>query len=96
MKLRAKGDSQCFRIEIGWIQQRWSLSGLPVVYPAGSWVSNRIRISKNCFRMGTGYASGYPKRFYRYFKDSDVWKKLHIAQSFIYYFQKHLFHLPCH
>ena len=30
-------------------------------------------------RKGTGY--GYPKRFFRYFDDSDFWKKLHIAQS---------------
>ena len=27
----------------------------------------------------------YPNRFYRCFEDSDFWKKLHIAQSFIYY-----------
>jgi len=46
--------------------------------------------------MGTGYGSGYPKRFYRYLEDSDFWKKLHIAQSFIYYFQKLLFSLLCH
>jgi len=46
--------------------------------------------------MGTGYASGYPKRFYRYFEVSDFWKNLRIAQSFVYYFQKHLFSLLCH
>jgi len=28
-------------------------------------------------------------RFYQYFEDSDFWKKLHITQSFIYYFHKH-------
>jgi len=44
--------------------------------------------------METG--PGYPKRFQRYFEDLDFWKKLHIAQSFIYYFQKHLFSLLCH
>ena len=38
----------------------------------------------------------YPKRFYQYFEDSDFWKKLHIAQSFIYYLQKHLFSLLHH
>jgi len=43
------------------------------------WVCNRIRISKNCFQTGTGNGSGYLKRFYRYFEDSDFWKKLHIA-----------------
>jgi len=37
--------------------------------------------------MGTGY----PKRFYQYFEDSEFWKKLHIAQSFIYYLKKHFF-----
>jgi len=26
----------------------------------------------------------------------DFWKKLHIAQSFIYYLQKHLFSVLCH
>ena len=44
-------------------------------------ICNRIRISKYCFQTGTG--SGYPKRFYRFFEDSEVWKKLHIAHSFI-------------
>jgi len=27
--------------------------------------------------MGTGYGSGYPKRFYRYFEDSDLEKVAH-------------------
>ena len=45
---------------------------------------------------GTGYGTGYPKRFYRYFEDSQLWKKLHIAQLFIYYLQEHLFSLLCH
>jgi len=49
---------------------------------------------KNCYQTGTG--CGYPKRFYRYFEDSDFWKKLHFAQSFIYYLQKHIFSLLCH
>jgi len=77
-------------------ERRRSLSGLLVGYPAGWWVCNRIRISKNCFQTGTGYGSGYPKRFYWYFKDSDFWKKAHIAQSFIHYLQKHLFSLLRH
>jgi len=59
-------------------------------------VCNRIRISKNCFQTGTEYGSWYPKRFYRYFEDSDFWKQLHIAQSLIYYLQKHLFSFLCH
>jgi len=46
--------------------------------------------------MATGYGSGYLKRFYRYFENSDFWKKLDIAQLLIYYFQKHLFSLLCH
>jgi len=62
----------------------------------GQGVCNRIRISKNWFQTGTGYGSIYPKRFYRHIEDSDVWKKLHIAQSLIYYLQKHLFRLLCH
>jgi len=57
---------------------------------------NRIRISKHCFQTGTGFGPGYPKRFYEYFEDSDFSKKLHIAQSFIYYLQKHLFSLLRH
>jgi len=61
---------------------------LPVGYPEGWWVCNRIQISKNCFQTGTGYGSGYPKHFYRYFEDSDFWKKLHIAKSFIFCLQK--------
>jgi len=48
-------------------------------------------MSKNCFQTGTGYGSGYPNRFYQYFDDSDFWKRLHIAQSLIYYLQMHLF-----
>jgi len=28
--------------------------------------------------------------------DSDLWKKLHTAQSLIYYLQKHIFSLLCH
>ena len=44
--------------------------------------------------METG--PGYPKRFQRYFEDLDFWKKLHIAQSFISYLQKHLFSLLRH
>jgi len=65
------------------------------------WISGRI-VSlqpdtdiQNCFQTGTGYGSGYPKRFYRYFEISDFWKKLHIAQSFIHYLQKHIFRLLC-
>ena len=38
----------------------------------------------------------YPKHFYQYFEDLDFWKKLHIAQSFLYYLQKHLFSLLRH
>jgi len=34
--------------------------------------------------------------FYRHFESSDFWKKLHIAQSFFHYLQKHLFSLLCH
>jgi len=55
------------------------------------WISGRIvslqriQISKNYFQTGTGYGSGYPKRFCRYVEDSEFWKKLHIAQSFIYF-----------
>ena len=37
-----------------------------------------------------------PKSLQRYFENSDFWKKLRIAQSFIYYFQKQLFSLLCH
>ena len=55
-----------------------------------------LRISKNCFQTVTGYGSGYPKRFYRYSEDSDFWKKLHIAESFINFLQKHLFSFLCH
>ena len=44
----------------------------------------------------TGYGSGYPKRFYQYFEDSDFCKKVDIAQSFIYYLQRHLFSLLHH
>ena len=51
---------------------------------------------QNCLQTGTGYGSGYPKRIYQYFGDSDFWKKLHIAQSFIYYLQKHLLSLLRH
>jgi len=40
--------------------------------------------------------SGYRKRFYRYFENSDYWKKLHIAPPFIYYLQKHLSSLLCY
>jgi len=62
------------------------------------WISGRIMSLQpdihNCFQTGTGY--GYPKRFNRYFEDSDFWKKLHIAQIFIHYFQKHLFSRLCH
>jgi len=46
--------------------------------------------------METGYGPGYPKRLYRYFEDSDFWKKLRIAQSFIHYFQKDFFSFLCH
>jgi len=66
------------------------------------WISDRIaslhriRISKNYFQMGTGYGSGYPKRFYQCFEDSGFWKKLHIARSIIHYLQKHLFSLLWH
>ena len=38
----------------------------------------------------------YPKIFSRYFEDSDSWKKLHNAQSFIQYLRKHLLYLLCH
>jgi len=49
---------------------------------------------KNCFQTDSVY--GYPKRFYRFFEDSDFWKKLNMAQSFIHYLQKHFFSLLCH
>ena len=55
-----------------------------------------MRIFKNCFQTVTGYGCAYPQPFYQYFEDSEIWKKLHIAQSFIYYLQKHLFSLLCH
>jgi len=45
--------------------------------------------------VGTGYGSGYPKRFYRYFEDSDFWKKLHIAQLFIQYIFRSIFSAFC-
>ena len=73
-----------------------------IIIRFAGWISgrivscNRIQISKTCFQTGTGHGTGYPKRFYRYFEDSDFWKKLHIAQSLIYYLQKHLFSLLCH
>jgi len=51
---------------------------------------------KNCFQTGTGYRPGYPKRFDQYFEDSDFLKKVHIAQSIIYYLQKHLLSLLRH
>jgi len=68
------------------------------------WISGRIvslqpdKDIQNCFQTGTGYGSGYPKRFYQYFEDSDFWKKMHIhiEQSFIYYLQKHVFSLLRH
>ena len=59
--------------------------------------------------FATGY--GYPKTAFKRepdmdanirnafidnFEDSDFWKKLHIAQSFIHYLQKNLFSLVCH
>jgi len=60
--------------------------------------------------FATGY--GYPKTAFKREPDTDkdirnvflsicrgfrpFWKKLHIAQSFIYYIQKHLFSLLCH
>jgi len=55
--------------------------------------------------FATGY--GYPKTAFEqkpdtdirnaFFDDSDFWKKLHITQSYIfYYLQKHLFSLLCH
>ena len=50
------------------------------------WISSRIvslqpdtdiqKLLSNVY----GYGSGYPKRFHRYFEDSDFYKKLHIAQ----------------
>jgi len=52
------------------------------------------RYPKTAF-TGTGQEPGYPKHFYRYFEVLDFWKKLHIAQSFIYYLQKHLFSFLC-
>jgi len=56
----------------------------------------------------TGY--GYPKSAFKWEPDTDpdirnafidisriqTWKKLRIAQSFVYYFQMHLFSLLCH
>ena len=49
------------------------------------WISGRI-VSlqpdtdiQNGYQTGTGYGAGYPKRFFRYFEDSDFWKKLHVA-----------------
>ena len=55
------------------------------------WISGRI-VSlqpethiQNCLRRGTGYESGYPKRFFRYFDDSDFGKSctLHNHTFFI-------------
>jgi len=57
------------------------LSEMTAIRFAG-WISGRIvslqpdPVSKNCFQMGTGYGSGYPKRFYRYFNDSDFLEKV--------------------
>jgi len=51
---------------------------------------------KRVFKRERDTRSGYPKRFYRYLEDSDFWKKLYIAQSLIYYLQKHIFSLLCH
>ena len=44
-------------------------------------LSNRNRISETLLSI---------------FRGSDFWKKLHIAQSFIHYLQKHLSSLQCH
>jgi len=62
------------------------------------WVSGRMESLQPdtdiqiCFETGTGY--GYPKRFYWYFEDSDFWKKLHIAQSLIYYLHSEAYFQP--
>ena len=68
------------------------------------WISSRIvslqpdtDIQKLLsIHTGTGYGPRYPKRFYRYFEDLDFWTKLHIAQSYICYLQKHIFSFLCH
>ena len=63
------------------------------------WISGRIvslqpdtdiqKLLSNGNRISAGYL------FY-IFRDSDFWKKLHIAQSFIHYLQKHLFSFQCY
>jgi len=76
--------------------QRWSLSGLTVGgYPQDSEFETGYGYPKTAFKREP-VGSGYPKRFYRCFEDSQFWKKLHFAQSFIYYLQKHHFSLLCH
>ena len=54
------------------------------------WISSRI-VSlqpdtdiQKLLSNGNRVRIRYPKRFYRYFEDSDFWKKLHIAQSFVH------------
>jgi len=42
------------------------------------------RYPKTAFKRDrSGYIQGYPKRFSQCFEDSDSWKKLHNAQTFI-------------
>ena len=88
-------EIQCY-LPLGILTFRLKTSEIITIRLTG-WISGRI-VSlqpdpdiQKLLSNGTGHGSGYPKRFYRYFEDSDLRKKLHIAQSFIYYFQKHLF-----
>jgi len=71
-------------------------------YPFAGWISGRIVSLQSDTDIQKLLSNGNRVRirisesFYRYFEDSDFWKKLHITQSFIDYLQKYLFSLLCH
>ena len=77
------------------------LSEMITIWFAG-WISGRIvslQPDTNIQKLlsnGNRIQIRISQTVYRYFEDSDFWKKLHIAQSFIHYLQKHLFSLLCH
>ena len=66
------------------------------------WISGRI-VSlqpdtdiKKLLSNGNRIRIRISETLYRYFESSNLWKKLRVAQSFIHYFQKHIFSLLCH
>ena len=66
------------------------------------WISGRIvslQLDKDIQKLlsnGNRIWIWISETFYRFFEDSDFWKKLHIAQSLIYCLQKPIFSLLCH